>query len=80
MAPLHTIPIDQRPSHGPIVSKIFFPLIFNVAQIGLAFSQVVAFPLLLVPFVGRSAFRNVVDYTKDGYGRLRRCFSQRCSQ
>lgn len=67
---LHTIPIAQRPPHGPISSRIFFPLLFTLAQLGLIFAQVVALPLLLIPFVGRSAFKNVIDYTKDGYGRL----------
>jgi hypothetical protein len=32
---------------------------------------VLALPLLLIPFVGSKAFRSVIDYTKDGYGRLR---------
>jgi hypothetical protein len=68
--PLYRIPIADRPSHGPLFSRILFPLVFNAAQIGLALSQFVALPLLLVPFVGRKTFGRVVDYTKDGYGRL----------
>jgi len=68
---LHTIPIADRPAHGPWFSRIFFPLIFNLGQIGIFTSQVLALPLLLIPFVGSKAFRSVIDYTKDGYGRLR---------
>ena len=68
---LHTIPIADRPAHGPWFSRVLFPLVFNLGQIGIFTSQVLALPLLLIPFVGSKAFREVVDYTKDGYGRLR---------
>ncbi|ORX39896.1 acyltransferase-domain-containing protein [Kockovaella imperatae] len=69
--PLYTIPIDQRPPHGPLFSKVFFPLVFNVAQICINSTHFLALPLLLIPFgIGRRWFRNVIDYTKDGYGRL----------
>ena len=72
--PLYSIPIDKRPSHGPLFSKVFFPLIFNFGQIGINSTQFLALPLLLIPFgIGRRWFRNVIDYTKDGYGRLRGC-------
>jgi hypothetical protein len=69
--PLYTIPIAQRPSHGPLFSKIFFPIVFNLGQLGINSAQFLALPLLLIPIVGRRAFNSVIDYTKDGYGRLR---------
>jgi hypothetical protein len=69
--PLHTIPIASRGSHGPLTSKIFFPLLFNIAQICLFMTMLVATPLLLVPVVGKRSFYAVIDYAKDGYGRLR---------
>ncbi|WRT67165.1 uncharacterized protein IL334_004131 [Kwoniella shivajii] len=71
--PLHTIPIAQRPPHGPWTSKIFFPLIFTLAQLGINSAQFLSVPLLLIPFVGRRLFEAAIDWTKDGYGRLRKC-------
>ena len=72
--PLYTIPIEQRPPHGPLFSKVFFPLLFNLGQIGINSAQFLALPLLLIPFgVGRRLFDTAVGYTKDGYGRLREC-------
>ncbi|WWC90003.1 uncharacterized protein L201_004933 [Kwoniella dendrophila CBS 6074] len=68
--PLYTIPIDQRPPHGPITSKIFFPFIFNFAQLGINSAQFLLLPLLLIPFVGRRLFDSAIAWTKDGYGRL----------
>ena len=70
--PLHTIPIASRGSHGPLTSKIFFPLIFNIAQICLFATMILATPLLLLPVIGRRSFYAVINYTKDGYGRLRK--------
>ena len=70
-SPLYTIPIAQRPAHGPLFSKIFFPLFFNLGQLGINSAQFLAVPLLLIPFgIGQKLFRQVIDYTKDGYGRL----------
>ncbi|KAK8869793.1 hypothetical protein IAR55_000361 [Kwoniella newhampshirensis] len=54
--PLYTIPIAERPPHGPLTSKIFFPLLFNLAQLGINSAQFLCLPLLLIPFVGRRAF------------------------
>lgn len=69
---LHTIPIQDRPSHGPIFSKVFFPLVFNLGQIGILTAQLLATPLLLIPFgVGRRCFDAGIGYTKAGYGKLR---------
>lgn len=68
--PLHTIPIASRGAHGPLTTKILFPLVFNLAQLGLFITMLSATPLLLIPVVGRRAFIAVIDYTKDGYGRL----------
>ena len=68
--PLYTIPIKERPYHGSLWCKIFFPIVFIAAQIGINSLQFLAVPLLLIPYVGRRAFRRVIDYTKDGYGRL----------
>ncbi|WVQ98757.1 hypothetical protein IAU59_005888 [Kwoniella sp. CBS 9459] len=68
--PLYTIPIDQRPPHGPLTSKIFFPLLFNLAQLGINSAQFLMLPLLLIPFAGRRLFAGAVGWTKDGYGRL----------
>ena len=42
MAPskdIHRIPISQRPTHGPLFSKLFFPIIFTAAQIGVRESR-----------------------------------------
>jgi len=75
--PIHTIPISSRGSHGKLSSKILFPLIFNLAQVGLFVTMLSATPLLLLPVVGRRAFVAVVNYTKDGYGRLRRLVLRR---
>nr|XP_018263820.1 acyltransferase [Kwoniella dejecticola CBS 10117]OBR85978.1 acyltransferase [Kwoniella dejecticola CBS 10117] len=68
--PLYTIPIDQRPPHGPWTSKVFFPLVFNFAQLGINSAQFLFVPLLLIPVVGRRWFDAAVGWTKDGYGRL----------
>lgn len=73
--PLYTIPIAERPSHGPIFSKVFFPILFNFGQIGINSAQFLAVPLLLIPVFGRGWFDSVVGWTKDGYGRLRECIS-----
>ena len=71
--PLHTIPIDERPpGHGPLFSKIFFPIAFNLGQIGINSAQFIALPLLLIPFgIGRKLFDDGIGWTKDGYARLR---------
>ncbi|KAK6902969.1 hypothetical protein I203_108230 [Kwoniella mangroviensis CBS 8507] len=74
--PLYTIPIDQRPPHGPLTSKIFFPLIFNLAQLGINSAQFLCLPLLLIPIVGRGWFDSAIGWTKDGYGRLRESISR----
>lgn len=72
--PVHTIPIDQRPKgYGSLFSKIFFPIIFNLGLIALGSAQFLFLPLLLIPFVGRRLFRRAIDWTKDGFGRLRAC-------
>ncbi|OCF35476.1 acyltransferase [Kwoniella heveanensis BCC8398] len=68
--PLYTIPIDQRPPHGPWTSKIFFPILFNLAQLGINSVQFLFLPLLLIPFAGRRLFESAIGWTKDGYGRL----------
>ncbi|WWC69425.1 uncharacterized protein I206_103364 [Kwoniella pini CBS 10737] len=68
--PLYTIPIDERPPHGPWTSKVFFPLVFNFAQLGINSAQFLFVPLLLIPVVGRRWFDTAVGWTKDGYGRL----------
>lgn len=70
MAEMHTIPIADRPPHGPWFSKIFFPLLFNIGSIGINSAQFLAVPLLLIPVVGRRWFEAVIGWTKDGYGRL----------
>lgn len=67
--PMYTIPINERPSHGPWFSAILFPILFTVAQLGINSAQFVFLPLLLVPFVGKKLFRAAIDWTKDGYGR-----------
>jgi hypothetical protein len=72
---MYTIPIADRPPHGPLSTKIFFPLFFNLAQIGLNSAQFASLPLLLIPFVGRRLYDAAIDWTKDGYGRLRECTS-----
>lgn len=69
--PMYTIPIKDRPPHGPLFSKIFFPLLFNFGQIGINSAQFLAVPLLLIPVYGRGWFEAIVGWTKDGYGRLR---------
>lgn len=73
--PLYTIPINDRPPHGPWTSKIFFPIIFTLAQLGINSAQFLFVPLLLVPFVGKRLFSRAIGWTKDGYGRLRECCS-----
>ena len=69
--PMHTIPIADRPRHGTWWNTLMFPLLFNLGILGISSAQVCAVPLLLVPFVGRRLFEGVVDWTKDGFGRLR---------
>jgi len=71
--PLYTIPIDQRPrGHGPLFSKILFPLVFNLGQLGINSAQFLALLLLLIPFgIGRRLFDDAIGWTKDGYGRMR---------
>lgn len=68
---MHTIPISDRPPHGPLFSKIFFPLLFDLGIIGIHTTQLCALPLLLIPIWGRKWFEAVIDWTKDGFGRLR---------
>ncbi|KIR59988.1 acyltransferase [Cryptococcus bacillisporus CA1873] len=68
--PLYTIPINDRPPHGPWTSKIFFPIIFTLAQLAINSAQFLFVPLLLVPFVGKRLFSRAIGWTKDGYGRL----------
>jgi hypothetical protein len=67
---MYTIPIADRPPHGPLYSKIFFPILFNFGQIGINSAQILALPLLLIPIFGRKWFDGIIGWTKDGYGRL----------
>lgn len=68
---LHTIPISSRPPHGPLASKIFFPLLLLFGLFGIASTTILAAPLLLLPRGwGVGTMANVVAYTKDGFGRL----------
>jgi lysocardiolipin and lysophospholipid acyltransferase len=67
---MYTIPIADRPPHGPLYSKIFFPILFNFGQIGINSAQILALPLLLIPVFGRKWFDGIIGWTKDGYGRL----------
>jgi lysocardiolipin and lysophospholipid acyltransferase len=67
---MYTIPIDKRPTHGPLFSKIFFPILFNIGQIGLLSTVLMSVPLLLLPVVGKKWFEAIVGWAKDGYGRL----------
>ena len=69
-APMYTIPIDKRPPHGPLFSKIFFPILFNIGQIGILTAVLMTVPLLLIPVVGKKWFEAIVGWAKDGYGRL----------
>ncbi|WVR05213.1 hypothetical protein IAU60_002225 [Kwoniella sp. DSM 27419] len=68
--PLYTIPIESRPPHGPWFSWILFPLVFNLAQLGINSAQFLMLPLLLIPWAGRRLFDAAIGWTKDGYGRL----------
>jgi hypothetical protein len=68
---MYTIPIAERPPHGPLITKILFPLLFNLGQLGINSAQFAALPLLLIPWFGRRMFDAAIDWTKDGYGRLR---------
>jgi lysocardiolipin and lysophospholipid acyltransferase len=69
--PLYTIPIADRPPHGPLFSKIFFPIFFTLAQLGIGTTQYLALPLLLIPFgIGHKLFYGIIGWTKDGYVRL----------
>jgi lysocardiolipin and lysophospholipid acyltransferase len=70
MKPLHTIPIAERPAHGTLFSKLLFPLLFNLGQIGIHLAQLIALPLLLIPVHGQRLFDDAISWTKDGYGRL----------
>lgn len=73
LQPIHTIPIDQRPPHGPFFSKIFFPLFFNLGIFGGSAAQFLCLPLLLIPFgIGRRYFDVAIGWTKDGFARLRK--------
>ena len=67
---MYTIPIADRPPHGPLYSKTFFPILFNFGQIGINSAQILALPLLLIPVFGRQWFDGIIGWTKDGYGRL----------
>ena len=69
-APMYTIPIDKRPPHGPLFAKIFFPILFNIGQIGILTAVLMTVPLLLIPVVGKKWFETIVAWAKDGYGRL----------
>lgn len=69
---LHTIPIADRPPHGPFASKVLFPLLMVFGLIGISSTTILAIPLLLLPGTwGITAMDHVVAYTKDGFGRLR---------
>jgi hypothetical protein len=68
---MHTIPIADRPRHGSWWNTLMFPLLFNLGILGISTAQMCALPLLLIPVVGRRMFGGVVDWTKDGFGRLR---------
>lgn len=74
---LYTIPIADRPRHGPLFSKVFFPLAFNLGILGINAVQFCALPLLLLPVVGRGMFEAVIDWTKDSFGRLCECTDER---
>ena len=73
--PLHTIPIVDRPPHGSWWNTIMFPILFNLGILGIASAQACALPLLLIPVVGKRAFMGTVNWTKDGFGRLRKSIS-----
>ncbi|TXT06073.1 hypothetical protein VHUM_03546 [Vanrija humicola] len=70
--PMYSIPIKDRPEgYGSWVSKIFFPIVFMLACFGMGTSQWLFMPLLLLPYgSGRRLFREAIDWTKDGFGRL----------
>lgn len=72
---LFSTPITERPRHGTWWNTIAFPLLFNLGMLGINSAQFCALPLLLVPFIGRRCFEGVIDWTKDGFGRLRKCSS-----
>lgn len=70
--PLYTIPIKRRPrGYGSWFSKIFFPIVFNLGILGINSAQFLLLPLCIVPWVGSDLFRRAIDWTKDGFGRLR---------
>jgi hypothetical protein len=70
-APLYTIPIADRPSHGPIFSKVFFPLVVNLVLVGHFIVHVLATSLLLIPFgVGRQCFDAGIGYSKAGFANF----------
>ena len=71
--PLYTIPISERPpGHGPLFSKVFFPIFNLLCVIGINSAQFIALPLLLIPFgLGRRLYDDAIGWTKDGYGRMR---------
>lgn len=52
-----------------------FPILFNLGILGIASAQACALPLLLIPVVGKRAFMGTVNWTKDGFGRLRKSIS-----
>lgn len=69
--PLYTIPIaDRPPGHGRLWSKIAFPLVFNLGILGINSAQFLCLLLLLLPG-GRQLYKRAIDWTKDGFGRLR---------
>ena len=77
--PMHTIPIADRPPHGPIASKILFPFLMVFGLLGIASTTLLATPLLLLGPWGVVAMDAVVAYTKDGFGRLRELTAQASS-
>lgn len=72
-APLYTVPIDKRPpGYGPIWSKIVFPIVFNLGILGLNSLQFLCLLFKLIPGdTGKQLYRTSIDWTKDGFGRLR---------
>jgi hypothetical protein len=69
---MYSIPMKQRPpGYGSWWSKIAFPIIFNLGCLGLNSVQFLFLPLLLIPGIGSALFHRAIDWTKDGFGRLR---------
>lgn len=73
--PLYTIPIHERPpGYGSLFSKVVFPLVFNLGIIGLNSVQFLCLLFKLIPGdTGKRLYRSSIDWTKDGFGRLRGC-------